>query len=174
MDYMREQTKQLIWSQFGAAIDALENAIRACPESLWSDQSRYHQFWHMAYHNLFWLDYYLTENPAEYESPESFGLEELDPSGGRPKRVYTQTELLDYLEHCRRKCQRTIRDMTEERAGRPYELSKTGLTHGELLLYNMRHVQHNTAQMNLLLRLAVDAAPPWTSRSKYGLEDAAD
>jgi hypothetical protein len=32
--------KTIIWQQFGAAIDTLENAMVACPESLWSGRSR--------------------------------------------------------------------------------------------------------------------------------------
>ena len=32
--------KTIIWQQFGAALDMLENAIQACPDALWSDQSK--------------------------------------------------------------------------------------------------------------------------------------
>jgi hypothetical protein len=32
--------KQIIWQQFGAAIDMLENAILACPDEVWSDPSK--------------------------------------------------------------------------------------------------------------------------------------
>jgi len=31
----------------------------------------------------------------------------------------------------------------------------------EILLYNMRHVQHHTAQLNLLLRQEINEAPEW-------------
>ena len=31
----------------------------------------------------------------------------------------------------------------------------------EILLYNMRHVQHHAAQLNLLLRQAINDAPEW-------------
>jgi len=29
--------KTLLWQQFGAAIDMLENAMHACPDDLWSN-----------------------------------------------------------------------------------------------------------------------------------------
>jgi hypothetical protein len=32
---------------------------------------------------------------------------------------------------------------------------------GELLLDNMRHVQHHTAQLNVVLRERADTASPW-------------
>ena len=57
----------LVWKQYGAAIDMLEDAIRLCPDPLWkailwqdTEDVRYGEFWFVAYHALFWLDLYLT------------------------------------------------------------------------------------------------------------------
>jgi hypothetical protein len=36
----------------------------------------------------------------------------------------------------------------------------------ELFLYNLRHVQHGAAQLNLILRQAIDSAPRWVARTK--------
>jgi len=52
--------KTAIWSQFGAAIDMLENAMVACPDELWSDSTQHLKFWYVVYHALFWLDLYLS------------------------------------------------------------------------------------------------------------------
>jgi uncharacterized damage-inducible protein DinB len=41
----------------------------------------------------------------------------------------------------------------------------------ELLLYNMRHVQHHTAQINLILRQIIDSAPRWVGVTKKALSD---
>ena len=38
------------------------------------------------------------------------------------------------------------------------------MSNGELLLYNMRHVQHHAAQLNMLLRQKTDSAPDWVSK----------
>lgn len=40
------------------------------------------------------------------------------------------------------------------------------MTRAELLLYDLRHVQHHAAQLNPILRQAVDAAPGWVARAK--------
>lgn len=29
--------KEVVWPQFGAAIDMLQNALLACPDEIWSD-----------------------------------------------------------------------------------------------------------------------------------------
>ncbi len=55
---MDASLKEILWKQFGAAIDMLENALVACPNELWNTTS---EFWYIAYHTLFYLDYYLTD-----------------------------------------------------------------------------------------------------------------
>ena len=60
--------RTIILQQFGAAIDDLDNVIRACPDELWchrlcdtgSQPTEFSEFWYLAYHALFWLDLYLT------------------------------------------------------------------------------------------------------------------
>src|SRR5689334_15387440 len=56
---MNDLFKNGLWLQFGAAIDALSDAINACPDELWGDNTRHMIFWYTAYHTLFWFDLYL-------------------------------------------------------------------------------------------------------------------
>jgi hypothetical protein len=58
-----------VWRQFGAAIDMLDNAIRACPDELWGDRSQQPEYWYTAYHALFWLDLYLTGSVEGFAPP---------------------------------------------------------------------------------------------------------
>ena len=44
------------------------------------------------------------------------------------------------------------------------------MSNGELLLYNMRHVQHHAAQLNMLLRQATDSAPDWVSKGGQNIK----
>jgi hypothetical protein len=49
--------KMIIWQQFGAAIDMLDDALCACPDELWrgrlwdnpSERPEYSQFWNYFY-----------------------------------------------------------------------------------------------------------------------------
>jgi uncharacterized damage-inducible protein DinB len=152
--------KTIIWRQFGAAIDMLENAIIACPDQLWSDRERQPQFWYVAFHTLFWLDAYLSDSLDRFAPPEPFGTEELD-SEKMPPRSYAKSEVQTYLEHGRNKCRQTIQKLTEEKAGQRCGFEWLDLTFAELLLYNMRHVQHHTGQLNFMLRQTINSAPGW-------------
>jgi hypothetical protein len=142
----------------------LENAIKACPEDLWSDRTQKPEFWHLTYHTLFWLDFYLTEAPGEFAPPKPFTLSELDPEGSLPERVYSKTELLYYLEYGRKKCRQTIENLTYEIANKQYKYGSVKMSFGELLIYNLRHVQHGVGQLNLILRQKTDSAPRWVKR----------
>jgi hypothetical protein len=154
-----------ISGQFGAAIDMLENALLACPDELWQNRERQPAFWYLVYHTLFWLDLYLADSLAGFAPPAPFTLDELDPAGRLPDRVYTKGELRAYLEHGRRKCRSTIDGLTDEQAGRRCGFDRPALSVGELLLYNLRHVQHHAAQLNLILRQTTDSAPGWVAAS---------
>ena len=163
---MEEVWRGAVWRQFGAALEMLENAVRACPEELWGDRGRRPEFRHVAYHALFYLDLYLSGSAEGFAPPEPFTLDELDPAGRGPGRVYAKGELLGYLAHCRAKCRATVAALTDEtaRARRAFEWVE--MDSAELLLYNLRHVQHHAAQLNLLLRQATDDAPRWVAAAK--------
>ena len=158
---MDQETKAITWRQFGAAIDMLENAVKACPEELWGDRSRKPEYWYLVYHTLFFLDFYLSEGADGFAPPAPFTLAELDPAGVLPDRVYTKEEMLRYLAHGRSKCKAVVGALTSERAREHRPFGFVDCPFEELILYNMRHVQHSTAQLNLILRQVIDSAPRW-------------
>lgn len=162
--------KTILWQQFGAAIDMLENALVACPEELWGDRSRQPELWYLIYHTLFYLDLYLSGSVEGFAPPAPFNLDELDPAGLMPERVYTKDELHTYLEHGREKCRATITALTEETAQRSCRFDWIEMSFAELMLYNLRHVQHHAAQLNLILRQTMDSAPRWVARTERPLK----
>jgi hypothetical protein len=160
---MDETWRAILWQQFGAAIDMLGNTMEACPDELWSDRSQQPEFWYVAYHTLFWLDLYLHGSVEGFVPPAPFTLDELDAEGLLPERPYTKEELRAYLAHGRAKCRATIEALTEETARRHHPFRWGDPTGVELLLYNMRHVQHHAGQLNLILRQKTDSAPRWVA-----------
>jgi hypothetical protein len=167
---MNANWKTIIWQQFGAAIDMLENAMLACPDALWGDRSQRPEFWYVAFHTLFFLDLYLSDSDKGFAPPAPFTLDELDERGLLPERVYTKEELRTYLKHGREKCRVTISVMTEEKANQRCGFEWLDHSVAEMLLYNMRHVQHHTGQLNLILRQKVDSAPRWIRKTQLKLD----
>ena len=172
---MEEFWKTVLRQQFGAAIDMLENAIRVCPEDVWCDLTSKPEwkendivgFWYVAFHTLYFLDFYLSESREIFTPPAPFNYDELDPAGLLPERPYSKDVLLGYLDHCRRKCNQVIDSMTDEKA-RHLDLTRPEqkLTVAERLIANMRHVQHHAGQLNLVLRQKTGSAPNSVTTSR--------
>jgi hypothetical protein len=170
---MINQLKENLWSQFGASIDMLENAIRSAPNDLLQDDKR---FFFMAYHALVFLDYYLTLPPSDFSAGLPFTLtpiNEIPPEALDdvvPNRFYSKPELLDYLDSSRKKCHHLISTLTETKLNDQFieEPASGSMNYSllEILLYNMRHTQHHAAQLNLILRNTLGDAPRWVGRAK--------
>jgi hypothetical protein len=141
-------------------------SLLACPEELWSDRSRRPEFWYLVFHTLFFLDLYLSGSVEGFAPPPPFTLDELDREGVLPDRAYTKDELQTYLEPCREKCRATIEALTVEKGNHRCAFEWVDGSEAELLLYNMRHVQHHAAQLNLILRQTIDSAPRWVVKTK--------
>ena len=160
---MNSTLKTIVWNQFGASIDMLENAIDACPSTFWNTDKK---FWYNAFHCLFFLDYYLSPNPKDFAPPEPFTLSEFEDK--MPDNVYSKNELLIYLQFCREKAYNFITNLTDETLKNNWVNESKTMDYPviEILLYNMRHVQHHAAQLNLLLRQETNNAPEWVFRAK--------
>ncbi|MEP6741889.1 MAG: DinB family protein [bacterium] len=166
---MDENWKTIIWPQFGASIDMLENAMHACPDELWNDRTQQPEFWLLIYHTLFWLDFYLSEEAGpSFVPPAPFTLDEMDPDAVA-ERPYTKAELQNYLEHGREKCRSLIAGLDEQHAGEQIAIGSFEGSRIESLLYNLRHVQHHAAQLNLILRQQINSAPRWVRKTNRNL-----
>jgi hypothetical protein len=161
---MDDLWRTLLWKQFGAAIDMLDNAVIACPDSVWrqpvwqdpSVPSQRTEFWYVAYHALFWLDLYLFGAEEGFSPPAPYTLVEQDDAAGPvPDQPYSKDDVRGYLAYARQKCRETIEMMTDERARQPVNFGwmREGevVTYFELQLYSMRHIQEHAAQLSLLL-----------------------
>lgn len=155
--------KDVMYSQFGASIDMLKNAIQLCPDAKWDTENK---FWYTAYHTLFFLDYYLTLEPIHFVPPPPFTLSEFEDE--MPDRVYSKAELLTYLTFCKAKLKELMLAMTDEVAQSTWinESKTMSYSVAEILLYNMRHVQHHAGQLNLILRQEIVQAPEWVRESE--------
>jgi hypothetical protein len=164
--------KESLWKQFGASIDMLHNAIERCPNDRWNTKKK---FLFLSYHTLIFLEYYLTF-PADHNfSPalpytENDDWEKIEGAVDDliPAKYYTKEEILNYLHSCREKCHRRISSLDEDNVQERWidESGRKNYSALEILLYNMRHVQHHAAQLNMMLRQEINDAPNWVGRTE--------
>lgn len=167
---MQDYWQTIIGRQFAAAIQMLRAALEACPDGLWDERADGTPFWHLAYHALFYTDFYLSDDSKTFETRD-FHVDKADflpgdyqQYGGivsTPEKAFTKAQLLVYADHCLRKSDEVFEKLTEQRAlercGFPwYELNV-----GEFLLNNLRHTQHHTGQLIILLRRHAGIGIDW-------------
>ena len=155
--------KNVLWGQLGASIDMLGNAIRVCPDEGWNAGPTDRAFWYLAYHTLFFLDLYTYGSVEGFSVPPPFTLDELDPAGVYPERAFSRGELLAYQSECRIRVRYAVASLTPELAARHCTFAWREASYAELLLTNLRHVQHHTAQLHWILRQITNSAPPWVA-----------
>lgn len=177
---MSDPFKQCLWSNFGAAIDMLRNAIALCSDEMWESEKK---FFFMAYHTTIFLDYYLSIPVTEFEPRLPYSIVDSTKLPAEaiddviPDRHYNKDEMLEYLSSIRMKCKKQILNATNEQLTKRWiediEIDLHGLCPSivkdynvlDILFYNLRHVQHHVGQLSFMLRQKMSTAPDWVSKS---------
>jgi len=156
---MINQIKSEIWSQFGASLQMLDDAITLCPIDVWVDK----RFWYITYHTLFFMDYYTSQNPIDFIPPKPFTLSELNKNYEMPPEIYSKEVLKDYLKTVKYQSFKLIQNLTEDNLKDKFKNNYIDFSTFEMLLYTFRHTQHHVGQLNMILRSEKDITPIWTS-----------
>lgn len=168
-----------LWRQFGAAIDMFENAVQKCPNELWTfnystgkdskdakhiDEVR-SSYWYIVFHTLFFTDYYLDTDPANFKTPDKFKINEEEIDDVLPENIFSKEDLLEYVTHCRNKLRLLLMDMDEAKAAHRWKNQWRDYSMFEITMYNMRHVMHHTGQLNMMLGRISHDLPIWVSQT---------
>ncbi len=159
--------REALARQYRAALDMLGQAISACPESLWLDASYPNRTWHIAYHVLFCAHVYLQTSHEAFrpweKARENYHFLGAMPMPPHERPVidtpYSKEELLEFTQICR---DEVDAKMPTVDFAAPSGFFWIELDKFELQLYNLRHIQHHTAQLADRLRTACGVGVPWT------------
>jgi hypothetical protein len=148
---MIDYVQRIIAAQYDAALCMLRQCLEACPPEHWEGKVASGKFRWVAYHTLFFTDYYLS--PSEQE----FALRDVHQRGGDERGSEAcpgldQHDALAYLATCRAKMQQVLAGETRESLEGPSGFVYRRFSRGELHLYNIRHIQHHTGQLSAYLR----------------------
>jgi hypothetical protein len=160
--------REAILTQYSSALAMLEKAIELCPGTLWHGASGNspNRYWHIAYHSLFYVHFYLAPTEAEFVSwqHQRFGYNFLGAVPWKteaPIKVdqpYTQAELLQYATFCREEAAVRVPTLDLEAPSGFHWLPFNKLT---LQFYIIRHLAHHTGQLGERLRSQANIGLPW-------------
>lgn len=158
----------VIARQYRAALEMLRQAIAGCPERLWLDAGCENRYWHVAYHALFFAHLYLQDSEAAFQpwAKHRPNFQFLGPAPWPPHEranrdlPYSKDEILEYLEFCRAEVEAKV-PRVEFSAPSGFRWLKFDKL--ELQFYNIRHIQHHSAQLADRLRNAEGVGVRWTA-----------
>ena len=176
---MTTQLKDCLCKNFLAAIDMFTNVVRLCPDELWKDK----KFFNLTYHTAIFLEYYLSSPVKDFRPILTYTLYAADKlpidavDDVIADRHFTKNEVIRQLLTVREKCQSLISQATMDKLLARWIHDEEVDLHGlcpsvvvnysllEILMYNLRHLQHHTGQLNLFMRQQANVATDWISHA---------
>jgi hypothetical protein len=160
----RMDTKQVIQSQYLAALEMLKQAIERCPEALWDVAEEKNKFWLVVYHTLFYVDLYLQKKLEDFKpwSKHQDGAQRPGAAPEKPFAVYTRAELLEYLEICRAHIAEQTASLDLE-APSGFDWLPFGKL--ELQFYSIRHIQQHVGELYERLGTRAGLDLDWIGRA---------
>jgi hypothetical protein len=164
-------TKEIIKSQFRAALKMLEGAIVNCPDTLWDHPVHKNKFWHTVFHSLFYTHLYLQPTEGDYTPWAKHESKFISLGDDAPpddqvnhtREPYRKEEMLEYLELCLEEVSRQVASVDLEAASGFYWLPFNKL---ELQFYNIRHIQHHTGELYNRLEAREGIELSWVGMQK--------
>ena len=134
--------KQVIQSQYLAALAMLKQAIVKCPSEAWDDTADKDKFWFLAYHTVYYAHRYLkTENKSYVRWKK--------PQYGKQGSTMSKEQVLEHLKVVELEVVEHIAAMNlDGKSGYAGFLANKL----ELQLYNLRHIQQHAGELYERLR----------------------
>jgi hypothetical protein len=152
-------TKEIIKSQYLAALEMLRSAVIQCPDGLWDDPAYKNRFWHVVYHALFYTHLYLQPSLEAFVawSKNRSGSNELEQA----VEPYSKDEILEYFDICRKQVEEQVPSLDLEA---PSGFHWIHLNKLELQFYTIRHLQQHTGELCERLGAAGDIEVDWVGK----------
>jgi hypothetical protein len=169
MNDVSKMFSDAINEQYGAAIGMLEKNIKSCPKEVWDDRTEGPPFWHVAYHVMWFLDWYLSDSKNTRESFKSrFGDENthLESLKKTPEITLTSDQLLDYLSNIKEKAKIRFDDLNTEELTKASIFEWHGTSVLSSVLYNLRHLMLHIGALNLRLHRKGVKLENWISNQR--------
>ena len=172
--------KSVVLSQHKSSLLMLRDAIAKYPAELWLSDGHTNAPWQIAYHTLFFAEYYTRPRWEDYSPWLHHGVEVQVPDGipGPPDPdsslplipdPFTQEQCLSYVDHLLEQLPRVIEEMdiTNNSSGFWYTCSKL-----EHQIVTIRHNQHGAAQLADRLRAVANVGVDWVGHRQPKAEPA--
>jgi len=145
------ELKNAFISQYIASLNMLEETINKADDTIWLNKKYTNPFWQIAYHALFYTDFYLYKDEKSFIRWEKFkdgyhrmANNQQTSEGTLNIEPYKREEIIEYLK----KNQNSLIERLEvTNLEAPSGFHWLPFNKFELQIYNIRHLQHHTGQL---------------------------
>jgi hypothetical protein len=163
------EIREVLKSQYLAALEMLQLAVERCPEWLWDDAQDRNRFWHVAFHALFYTHLYLQDTEEDFvpwakQREEYQFLGQLPWPPHRAPRIgepYSHAEILEYAAVCAEQVEARVEAMDLAAASGFWWQPLGKLEHQ---IYNIRHLQQHTGELMERLGARAGIEVEWVGR----------
>jgi hypothetical protein len=134
--------REIIISQYHAALEMLKETIQACPEEEWHSPDDHNKFWQIAYHALFYTHLYLQESEQAFHVWS--GHREEYRLGQATAGPVTKAMVLDYLAFCQQQAVEKVSTLVFDAAS---GFDWLPFSKFELQFYSIRHIQQHVGEL---------------------------
>lgn len=149
---MSQSIASIILAQIESALAMLKQCLNACPEEHWHGKIANDSFRQIAYHTLFFCDYYFSTNENAFQLRPCHDIGGDERSNTEASCGLDKADALAYLDVCHDKLLSTMTTETAESLSGESGFTLLPFSRAELHLYNLRHIQHHTGQLSAYLR----------------------
>lgn len=161
--------KATIISQYLAALEMMKQVIEKCPDAVWLNANHTNDFWHIAYHALFYTHLYLQPQEADFTPWSKYrrNLNAFGPPPWAPEETvepgepFSQAEVLDYLALCQQEVQTQTANLDLDA---PSGFDWLPMNKLELQFYNIRHLQGHVGELSERLWVEANVEIDWVGQ----------
>ncbi len=165
---MFENVVTILTNQYEASLSTLNHCVKLCDTEMWEKRVFDLSVSQSVIHVLFFADMYLHESNDDTFRQQPFHLSNSDSfrdyeemQDKKQEYEYSRSFIEAYLEHCLKKVALELGGACEAWLREPSPFSWIKSTRSEVHIYNIRHIQHHSAQLILRLRQEGLDEFPW-------------
>jgi hypothetical protein len=155
--------KPQIQSQYHASLAMLRSVVEKFPEEHWNLDTDQNQSWHIAYHAVFYVHFYLHPTSDDYQAWPKHRREaiSLQPDDEQVPQPFSKQEVLEFLDYLSERVDGLVDALDLEAESGFYWLPFNKL---ELQFYNIRHLMLHTGELAERLWAVAGEETRWVGR----------
>ena len=155
--------------QIEPAFEMIESIVSNCASQTWEGIGTATPIWQQVYHCLFWTEAWLRDYDMALEYPQ-WHRDEYRDMKGHCAHTASKEEMLDYLHRVKKEALQYIGLHSRSSLLDEIEVAGRKWTICDIVISQIKHLQHHIGYMNGILRANHDLVARWMGYGEEGLD----